>query len=104
MNWALPKVRTMTVEAKMIELTNEQRQQLEIGKAVDVSDSQSEQRYVILRKDVYDRVCRLLCDDSNWTEDELRLQLARAAQGNGWDEPAMDEYDRYDEELPRRCP
>ena len=37
----------------MIDLTEEQREQLESGKAVDVSDSQSSQQYVILRKDIY---------------------------------------------------
>jgi hypothetical protein len=32
------------------------------------------------------------------TEDELRQMLARSAAANGWDEPAMEAYDRYDEE------
>jgi hypothetical protein len=89
--------------AGMIELTDEQRQQLDSGKAVDISDAQSSQRYVILRKDVYDQVCRLICDASEWTDDELRLQLARSAKESGWDEPGMDAYDRYDEELRKRC-
>jgi hypothetical protein len=88
----------------MIELTEEQRQELESGKAVSVTDSQSAQDYVVLRKDVYDRVRQLLYDDSEWTEDELRLHLARSAKDNGWDEPGMQAYDHYDEELRKRCP
>jgi hypothetical protein len=88
----------------MIELTEEQRQQLENGKAVDVTDSHNAQHYVVLRKDVYERVRQLLYDDSGWTEDELRLQLARSARENGWEEAAMDAYDRSDEELRKRCP
>jgi hypothetical protein len=88
----------------MIELTDEQRQQLESGQAVDVTDPQTAQRYVVLRKDVYERVRHLLYDASEWTDDELRLQLARSAKGNGWDEPAMDAYDRYEEERRKRCP
>jgi (p)ppGpp synthase/HD superfamily hydrolase len=32
-------------------------------------------------------------DDSELTDEELRLQLARSAGDNGWDEPRMDEYD-----------
>jgi hypothetical protein len=88
----------------MIELTEEQRRQLESGKAVDFTDPQTAQHYVVLRKDVYERVCRLLYDDSEWTEDELRVQLARSARDNGWDEAGMDAYDRYDEELRKRCP
>jgi hypothetical protein len=88
----------------MIELTEEQRQQLESGKAVDVSDPSTAQHYVLLRKDVYERVCHLLYDDSEWTQEELRLMLARSAKENGWEEPGMDAYDRYDEELEKRCP
>jgi hypothetical protein len=87
----------------MIELTEEQRRQLESGQAVDVTDAQTAQLYVVLRKDVYERVHDLLYDDSEWTEDELRLQLARSAKDNGWDKASMDDYDRYDEELGKRC-
>jgi hypothetical protein len=87
----------------MIELTEEQRQRLESGQAVDVSDPKTTQNFVILRKDVYERVRRLLYDDSEWTENELRLMLARSAKDNGWDEPGMDAYDRYDEKRKKRC-
>jgi hypothetical protein len=88
----------------MIELTDEQRRQLASGQAVDVTDPQTAQLYVILRKDVYERVQHLLYDDSEWTADELRVLLARSAKDNGWDEAGMDAYDRYDEELRKRCP
>jgi hypothetical protein len=88
----------------MIELTDEQRQQLESGRAVDITDPQTSQRYVILPKDIYERVRRLLYDDSEWMEDELRLHLARSAKDNGWEEAGMDDYDRYDEERRKRCP
>ncbi len=83
----------------MIDLTEEQREQLESGKAVDVSDSQSSQQYVILRKDIYERVRHLLYDDSDWTREELLDELARFSTVNGWDEPGMDVYDRYDKEI-----
>ena len=85
----------------MIELSPEQRQQLDEGRAVNVTDLETAQPYVVLRKDVYDRVQRFLYDDSDATPDELRGMLARSAEANGWDEPGMDAYDRYDEE--RRC-
>jgi hypothetical protein len=83
----------------MIELTQEQRQQPESGKAVDVTDAQTAQPYVVLGKDVYERVRHLLYDDSEWTADELRLQLARSAKHNGWEEVAMHAYDHCDEEV-----
>jgi hypothetical protein len=82
----------------MIELTNEQRKQLETGQAVDVIDSETARPYVMLRKDVFERVMNLLYDDSEWTEEQVRALLARAAKGNGWDEPGIDAHDRYDEE------
>jgi hypothetical protein len=88
----------------MIELTQEQRQRLDSGLAVDVTDPQSAAHYVVLRKDVFDRVRNWLYDDSAWTEDELRSQLARSFKENGWEEAGMEDYDRYDEELRRRCP
>jgi uncharacterized protein YheU (UPF0270 family) len=86
----------------MIELTEEQRQQLQSGQAVDVTDPQTAQLYVVLRKDVYERVRQLLYDDSEWTEDELRRQLARSAKDNGWDEAGMDDYDAWLAEVERR--
>lgn len=85
----------------MIELTPEQRRQLESGEAVPVTDPETATSYVVLRKDVYDRVRSLLYDGSGATHDELRAMLARSSAANGWDEPGMEAYDRYDEE--RRC-
>lgn len=88
----------------MIELTEDQRRQLESGTAISIVDPATEQQYVMLRKDVYDRVRHFLYDDNLSTDQELRRQLARSSKENGWDEPAMDAYDRYDEELRKRCP
>ena len=42
---------------------------------------------------------QVLYDDSEWTDDELRMQLALSAKENGWEEPGMEAYDNYDEEL-----
>ena len=86
----------------MIEITDEQRQQLANGQAVDVTDPETARHYVIIEKDAYDRRS-MVFDASDWTDDELRVQLARSARDNGWDEPGMDAYDRYDEELRQRC-
>jgi hypothetical protein len=87
----------------MLELTEEQRRELECGKAVEVSDLHTAESYVILRKETYKKVRSLLGNDTEWTEDDMRLLLARSFQENGWDEAGMDAYDRYDEELNKRC-
>ena len=80
----------------MIELTDEQRQQLQSGNAVDVVDQQTAQPYVVLRKDIYERVRNLLYDDSEWSDDELLAMLTQSSKDNGWEEPGMDAYDRYE--------
>ena len=49
---------------------------------------------VLVRSDVFDRVCNVLGDD--WTHDEMRMALGRSSQQNGWDEPGMEAYDRYE--------
>jgi hypothetical protein len=87
----------------MIDLTEDQRSQLESGQAVDIIDPQTAQPYVLLRKEVYERVRRLLYDDAEWTAEELRQMLARSAEANGWNEPGMEAYDRYDEERAKQC-
>jgi hypothetical protein len=88
----------------MIELTDEQRRQLESGRTVEVADSGTDRHYVVVSKDFYDQLRQLVYHASEWTDDDLRLNLARASAANGWDEPGMDAYDRYDEELAKRCP
>jgi hypothetical protein len=86
----------------MIELTKQQKQQLEDGKAVEVSDLETNKRYVLLKKEVYERASHLVFDDSDWTQDELRLLLARSAKDNGWEEAGMSAYDRYEQEQVKR--
>jgi hypothetical protein len=49
-----------------------------------------------VRQNVYDRIKGLLYDNGEWSDDELRLLLARSADANGWNEPAMDDYDEYE--------
>jgi hypothetical protein len=88
----------------MIELTEQQRRRLQDGQAVGVTDPQTGESYVILPRQVYERVVGLLYDDTKVGDDELRLLLARSAEANDWDEPGMEAYDRYDEERRRSCP
>jgi hypothetical protein len=88
----------------MIELTDEQRSQLANGKAVDVTDSQMTQACVILRKDIYERLQNLIYDDSDWTPEEQLANLAQSGKAAGWDDPAMDVYDNYDENRKKLCP
>ncbi len=78
-----------------MQLTNEQQLAIKSGKAVETTMDGVD--CVLLRKDVYDRVMHLLYDDSETTHDEMLALLAQSSGANGWDEPGMEDYDRYDE-------
>ena len=86
----------------MIELTAEQRQELSVPEPIAI-DPSTKYTYVLVRKNVYDRIKGLLYDDGEWTDDELRLLLARSADANGWNEPAMDDYDEYEAKRAKPC-
>jgi len=78
----------------MIELTQEQRRQLEVGE-VFVSTNTT---YVLVRKDVYERI-KSLVNDEGWTQDAYQVAMDVFAR-DGWDDPRMDRYDELD---PRRA-
>jgi hypothetical protein len=88
--------------ATMIELTEAQRQELSAAEPIAVDPGTGE-TYVLVRKDIYDRIKGLLYDNGEWTEQELRLLLARSAEANGWNEPNMDDYDHYDANRAKQC-
>jgi hypothetical protein len=78
-------------EAVVIELTDEQRHELQQPEPVAI-DPQTRQTYVLVRKEVYERL-KDLYDDSPWTDEEMDALAWEAGRASGWDE--MDEYDRY---------
>ncbi len=63
----------------MIELTEQQRAELEKPQPIEVRDPQTNEVYVLLRKDVYERVRSIVRDINERAE---------------WDDPAFDVYDR----------
>jgi hypothetical protein len=92
-------------EVTVIELTEQHWQELRHDPKGEcrVSDPETRQEYVILRAEVYDRLKGLLYDDSDWTpEEQLRL-IAESGKRAGWDDPSMNAYDNYDENLKKLC-
>lgn len=85
-----------------MQLTHEQIAAVRNGEAVRLDENGMQ--YVVVRADLYDRLKQLMFDDGEWTDAELRRVLANSAGANGWNEPEMDDYDRYDEEIQKRCP
>jgi hypothetical protein len=77
----------------MIELTHEQRQELSAPEPV-VIDPETQETYVLVRREVYDRIKNLLYDDSPWSEEERELLAWEAGKAAGWED--MDEYDHYE--------
>ncbi len=78
-------------------ISPEQVEAVQSGQPLHLTDPQTNTQFVILRADLYDRIKGLVFDDSEWTHDEMRELLARSAEANGWNEPGMEDYDRYDE-------
>ncbi|HEY7315403.1 MAG TPA: hypothetical protein VH643_39100 [Gemmataceae bacterium] len=79
----------------MIELTHEQRQELESAEPI----VQTNTTYILVRKDLYERVKGLLGDE-DWARDAYQAAMEVFAR-DGWADPRMDVYDELD---PRRTP
>src|SRR6266436_6445781 len=92
-------------ENAMIELTEDQARAVGAmaEKPPTMVDPRTNLLYVLIRKDLYDRLTGLLYDTSESSDEELRLLLARSATANGWEEPGMEGYDHYDEERRKQC-
>ncbi|MGO9469859.1 MAG: hypothetical protein ACLQIB_55005 [Isosphaeraceae bacterium] len=80
----------------MATLTPEQRQAIERAgeEPVRLADPETQTEYVIIKADVYDRICALSFD----TRSAYPLAM-KVFRQDGWDDPQMDEYNVLD---PRR--
>ena len=83
-------------------LSEELQQALEDqgGAPVKVVHPVTNQVYLLIAADQYDRL-RPLFEQDPMTEQEQRFLLQQAGKRAGWDDPAMDAYDRYDEHRPQ---
>jgi hypothetical protein len=59
----------------MIELTPQQRPELTEPEPIAINPD-TQETYVLVRKDVYERLRELLYDDSPWTDEEMDLLAA----------------------------
>jgi hypothetical protein len=61
------------------------------GKPVEIEDPQTHQVYILMTRDQFQR---LVYDDSDLTEDEMRAAAGTAlADPDGWGAPGMGRYD-----------
>ncbi|HVS35830.1 MAG TPA: hypothetical protein VMS17_09630 [Gemmataceae bacterium] len=68
----------------MFELTEEQPHELSAPEPVAV-DPQTGNAYVLVTREIYERIKDQLYDDSPWTDEELDLLAAEAADLLGWE-------------------
>jgi hypothetical protein len=87
-----------------LKLTDEQRQVLKTlpDGPVQVVDERSDKVYVLIRSDRYKHLQALLKEDFN-ISDTYAAQM-EAAWRAGWDDPAMGDYNNYDENRKKLCP
>jgi hypothetical protein len=83
-------------------LTNEQREVLQSqhGNPVPVIDEQTRRVYYIISSEQYEMVKALLAEDA-FDPREIYPLISKTAGEAGWDDPAMDAYDHYDEHRPQ---
>lgn len=77
-----------------MQITQEQLDQAKGGQPVTISGNGLQ--FVLLRQDVYDRVKRVLYDDSDISDEEAARLAWEAGRSIGWETPEMAEYDDYD--------
>jgi hypothetical protein len=77
----------------MIELTEQQAEALERAHVdpLRVLNPRTNETFVMIRVDEYQRLKEDEYDDSPWTREELHALAWQAGKQSGWDE--MDEYD-----------
>ena len=82
---------------QFIHLTPEQRVAIAGDDNPIAVDPECAASYVLIRRELFDRISSLLYEDADLSDNALRTLLARSWSTNGWDDPKMDDYDRYDE-------
>lgn len=65
-------------------------------KPVEVIDPGTNREYILISCELYERR-KPLFQDEPMTHEEQRHLLREAGRRAGWDDPEMDQYDRYDE-------
>jgi hypothetical protein len=73
--------------------TPEMRKALEKAgeQPLEIIDPETQQRYMLLKADVFDRIHLLLAGDP-LSKEEQKFLLAQAGRRAGWDDPEMDIY------------
>lgn len=81
----------------MIELTDQQLRAMETPESTPprLVNPRTNEMFVLLRADEYERLKADEYDDTPWTREEMEALAWEAGKGIGWED--MDEYDRLPE-------
>ena len=84
----------------MPELSDELRRELQAagGEPLRLTDPVTQQEYVLVSRESYERLKGLAYDGSEWTAEERDELAWEAGRHAGWDD--MSEYDNYPEKRP----
>jgi hypothetical protein len=80
----------------MIELTEQQRQELGKDQPVRVRDPQTNETYVLIKADVYERFRRLLEDEDDGLDmRQVGLLIEEAMREDDANDPLLESYQDY---------
>lgn len=68
---------------------------------VRVVNPQSNEAYIIVRAVIYDQMQRILKDEYQLSD--TYVAQVQSAMRAGWNDPAMDDYNNYDENFKNLC-
>lgn len=78
----------------MLEPTEQQQKLIDAPEPPRLLDPRSKTAYVLVRADVYERCRSMLAENFHPSEAYPAIDRAFA---EGWEDPRMDDYDRYEE-------
>jgi len=78
----------------MIELTEKQGEAIAAQVNPTVFDPKSKTTFVLVRREVFERMRGLCYDGKDLSDNEVRLLLAGSVKENGLDEPGMEDFDK----------
>jgi hypothetical protein len=84
-------------------LSEQERQALQSagGQPVQVVDPETQRVYYLIPGEQYERIRALIMEDE-FEPRELHPLIAKTAGEAGWNDPIMNDYDRYDEHRSRQ--
>lgn len=82
-------------------LTSEQIRAVKEGNTVPIVPPEVGEECVLIRRDAFDRMMRLMYNDTPVSDEENTMLGWESGKSIGWDTAEMAEYDHYDEHTAR---